>query len=369
MKLRSSTRWIARLLGASLILAWLSITSNLLRISPDVSPTRPLRGAVDSIDDFVLSWKDQVRVNAQGDKIGPPRFILGIMSYESPSTIGSREFSRREMIRETYLRYYKDYGKPGEANRICGLHEIVREQIPAADCQIAYAFVLGQSAHPPAHNQTELLNASTTSEMVRPHTQEDVVLLDIVENGDNGKSPTWFRYATLLRRELNLPFDYVAKTDSDTLLIPPRFLRWVNEQEEQVGSERTRIYGGTPMDKVACGWPDHDHCENMTAPYFHGGGFYFASIDVSEYIVSDRCPRKDLFIQHEDVALGNYVHSMTSRTGGKPIVGFKNPCAYHDTWRHPVKDPKRIRSLWKHYLSKKKQRIKAKKHNASSIPT
>jgi hypothetical protein len=54
------------------------------------------------------------------------------------------------------------------------------------------------------------------------------------------------------------------------------------------------------------------------------------------------------------------VHSMTEMTG-KPIIGFKNLDAYYSTWKHPVKDPKRIRTLWRKYVKKQKQRIQAKK--------
>lgn len=371
MKQEKRRRWCVRFLPGLVILGWLSNTTNLLQEAADkhsvfeakhqafITSMEPNNNTISFSEN---SWKNRVRWDARGDKVGPPRFLLGIMSFESHSTIkGSKEFDRREMIRETYLRYYKDHGDTNEAYRICGIHEIVHHQIDAMDCQIAYAFVVGQSTkNRPLHGQTELLNASKSVDMIRSHPTQDILSLDIVENGKFGKSPTWFRYATLLRKELGLPFHYVVKTDSDTLLIPARFLRWVDKMEEQVDYERLYIYGGTPLDKVACGWPDHEHCNNMTAPYFHGGGFYFASIDVSEYIVSDRCPRKELFIPHEDVTMGNYVFSLMNETG-QAIVGFKNPSAYHDTWRHPIKDPKRMRTLWRHYISKKKQRMRKKR--------
>jgi hypothetical protein len=265
------------------------------------------------------------------------------------------------MIRKTYLSYYKDHGSADEVHRICGLHELVNGQVAATDCQIAYTFVMGQSIQPPMDNRTEFLHAASTRDMIRPHAEADVLSLDITENGKFGKSPTWFRYASLLVKENShlQPFQYIIKTDSDTLLIPLRFLRWIEEQEASIDYQRTRIYGGTPLDKVACGWPSHDHCHNLTAPYFHGGGLYFVTRDVAEYIVSDQCPRSQLFVPHEDVTMGNYVHSMTTIQGGT-IHAFNNQNAYHDTWKHPVKDPKRMQSLWKAYVSKKKKRMKNK---------
>jgi hypothetical protein len=88
-------------------------------------------------------------------------------------------------------------------------------------------------------------------------------------------------------------------------------------------------------------------------------------MDISEYIVSDQCPRSKLFLPHEDVTMGNYVHSMPAVTG-KPIVGFDNQDAYQTHWIHPVKDPKRIRSLWRTYVSKKKKRMKKAKHPSNT---
>jgi hypothetical protein len=317
MKRGRFLRLAARTVAGLTVLGWLCNTSSLLRrasVSIDVTsvataalqePFIPTNGTNAAINVTIsTSWKDKVRINSKGTAVSPPRFLLGIMSHELPD-MGDREPDRRDMLRATYLRYYQDHGTTDEVHRICGLHEIVNSLVSVDDCQIAYAFVMGQSVDPPPANRTELLNAPRTSQMIRSHKEADVLSLDIVENGKHGKSPTWFRYATLLMKERNLPFDFIAKTDSDTLLIPARFLRWIDKQEEKVDYQRTHIYGGMPLDRVACGWPHHDHCDNMSAPYFHGGGFYFASIDVSEYIVSDHCPRSKLFIPHEDVTMGN----------------------------------------------------------------
>jgi Galactosyltransferase len=362
MKKMSRWRLALRLVSAIVAMGWLSTTSRLVQrgdainfqdaTTQDTSIQRKNNGNT-TINKNTTFWRDKARINQQGGKVSPPRFLLGIMSHDKKSP---REAERRQTIRETYLSFFKEHTTREEEHRICSLHDLLSEVVAIKDCQIAYAFVMGQVRNAPADNRTELLHATSTWDMVRQHPSKDVISLDIFENGKFGKSPTWFRYATLLVKERNLPFDYVIKADSDTLLIPARFLRWMDEQEHRNDNDRTQIYGGTPLDKVGCGWPSHDHCENMTAPYFHAGGFYFASMDLSEYIVSDLCPRSKLFLPHEDVAMGNYVHSMPAVTG-KPIVGFKNQDAYQTHWKHPVKDPKRIRSLWRVYMTKKKQRM------------
>jgi hypothetical protein len=307
--------------------------------------------------------------------IDPPRFLLGIFSHD----VYKMEASRRQMIRDTYLRYYLDHFNTTQ-NRICALRDLLdtSKTVTWKDCQLAYTFVTGGATQ---HNRTELLSTTTATttnttlsseQMKLPHSESDVVALDIRENGEFGKSPTWFRYATLLIQEQNyFPVDYIIKTDSDTLLIPHRFFRWMDEQEQLVQYQRTRVYGGVPMDKQTCGWPHHDHCNNLTAPIYMGGALYLISLDVAQYVVSKQCPRSQLFLPHEDMAMANYVYSMnininmdmTSHNNGPSIRNFSHPDAYLNTWKHPVKDPKRMKSLWRKFVTKKRQR--AKKNNAA----
>lgn len=283
-------------------------------------------------------WRKFHAESADGMVVKPPRLLIGIMTYDGKV----REVDRRQMLRDTYLNYYKEYGDPAtETHRICPIYQLRQGEVSWEDCQIAYAFVLGQSQPPfPPGNRTELLNVETTQGMIRHEVSldPDVVPLDIVENGKFGKSPTWFRYANLLIDEEKWsPYvTHIVKTDSDTLVIPPRFLRWLYEKEAEVHYQRERIYGGVPLDKKGCGWPSHDHCANMTAPYFHGGALYLTTVDVSRYIVSQDCPRRGLFLPHEDVTMGNYVHSMEAFTG-LGIQNFSHYDAYQSTWKHPVK--------------------------------
>jgi hypothetical protein len=293
-----------------------------------------------------------------------PRFLLGIMSHDLP---GGIEKKLRNAIRDSYLSYFKDFD-PSSPNRICALNKLLESDRPSdmGDCQLAYAFVIGGGDN---HTQpTELLNVSTSSEMTLSHPEPDVVSLNIKENGKFGKSPTWFKFATLVRREYNLPIDYIIKTDSDTLMTPKEFFDWIDKNERtyflskftdvdvptnassRINNEiykRERIYGGSPFDRTMCGWPSHEHCENLTAPVYMGGAFYFVSTDLSDYISGPDCPRKKLFIPHEDVTMGNYVFSYPDS-----ITTFKNPRGYFHMWRHPLKRPKGIFKRYSSYLLK-----------------
>ena len=308
-----------------------------------------------------------------------PKFLLAIFSHD----LYKMEPTRRQTIRDTYLSYYKDHEPTQFKHRICSLQEIIRshQNITWNDCQMAYTFVTG-STHTTLHNRTILQTAHHSSEMIlnnkhnhHHHTHEtDVLRLDIQENGDYGKTPTWFYYATRLVQEEQLPVDYLIKTDSDTLLIPHRFFRWVQEQEElhhiiispttsksqqqqqqHHHRRRSRIYGGLPMDKFSCGFPLHDHCHNLTCPLYMGGALYFMSMDLAQ-IVATATPS----IPHEDMAVGNALYSSTTTTttsSFSSITNFSNPEAYINMWKHPVKDPKRMKGLWRKFLKRKRERV------------
>ena len=312
----------------------------------------------------------------------PPTFLLGIMSHDLPGT-KALEQDMRNAVRDTYLAYYKDIDR-STPNRICKLTTILQSDNPAGEfdeCQLAYAIVIGGGNN--ETQPTELLNVTSSHSMILSHPEDDVINLNIKENGKFGKSPTWFRYATLIRKEYDLPIDYIIKTDSDTLFSPSMFFKWVEEQEVEyffpvanftdvdttdhdVGQSdqsnleidnatsnnnkssfrRERIFGGSPFDRKMCGWPSHEHCENFTAPVYMGGAFYFLSSDLADYISSDRCPRKKIFIPHEDVTNGNYVFSHPDL-----ITTFENPKGYVRMWRHPLKRPKGVYSKYIQFLA------------------
>ena len=249
-----------------------------------------------------------------------------------------------------------------------------------------------------------------------PHLEPDVTCLDIRENGKFAKSSTRFKYATLLRNENNLLVDYIIKTDSDTLISPRMVFEWIGKIEAEhsydstrtsiistgnengitdgiggataatvtvtssstkgsiansssssntYNSQRKLIFGGSPFDKRMCGWPSHEHCENFTAPVYMGGAFYFVSIDLAEYISSESCPRKNLFIPHEDVTMGNYVFSHPSNGN---ITIFGHPRGYRRVWRHPLKAPtglinKRIKFMSEEKVQGAKEMVATRQAN------
>ena len=330
-----------------------------------------------------------------------PRFLLGIFSHN----LYQMEKDRRYIIRETYLSFYDlNTNNSESSNQICPLSEIINQKgWPTNGCQMAYTFVVGgrglergvdgddnkNGTKLPKEGETELLNATSWSQMMlsinattesESQSQSDILYLDIYENGEYGKSTTWMKFATLLDKEFDLDVDYIVKVDSDALLIPHRFFSWIYQQEifhkiipnttmknhdsrknalhqEQQRKQRQYIYGGVPMNKMTCGYPQHDHCTQLQAPVYMGGALYLLSVDLAASITStaktDACLRQELFLPHEDMAMANYVYGCTNQS---QITLFENPDAYLNTWKHPIKSPRRMKNSWRKFLTARKQR-------------
>jgi Galactosyltransferase len=347
---------------------------------------------------------DDYDIDVHDHPSNPPlRFFMGIMSHDKYQM----ERDRRQVIRRTYLSLYRS-GQPKRIpaetsyrNRICSLTQVLAGDVDLVhdNCQLIYTFVIGGGT-PQTTNRTSLVtkdvSISHSSQMlVVPTTANtndtDVIYLNILENGKTGKSPTWLQYATMLLEEQAPKLSsvsFIIKTDSDTLLYPNRFFRWIDDRlakpesasvlpklHAKKSKKATKynpwtsdgkvhnnhnnnsllVYGGSPFDKQMCGFPSHEHCANLTAPIYMGGAFYFVSVDLARWIVHQtKHPNPVLpFVPHEDVTTGNVVWAHPNRD---EIVVWGNKDAYLEVWRHPVKDPIRYYNLWRKYLRHKRQR-------------
>ena len=288
----------------------------------------------------------------------PLRFLWGIMSHN----LDPVEIERRQAIRETYLSYYKNSSDPDERYRICSLNDLLQGRLPHPEkCRMAYIFVLG-GGNP--NGPTMLLSFNESYPLTVPSppntTEDDLVFLNIQENGRYGKSPTWFKYATTILQQNGWrnDFDYIFKTDTDNLLFPEKFFHYIDsDMEPKLVKHPTRVYGGRPKNKKACGWPKHDHCAQMVGPIFNGGGCYYLSIDLAEF-VADETTFDHLAVKlpHEDMTTGNFVFSHPL-----PIETIKEPPNYYR--RHPIKDIEEYRTFWETFNRKEEERRKRKKRN------
>jgi len=202
------------------------------------------------------------------------------------------------------------------------------------ECQLVYVFVAGGNSTGPKERVT--YNDNSSEPMTLPSNESDVVLLNIQENMKEGKSQSYFKYATTIVDEY-LYFDYIAKTDSDTLIFPDRLL---NDRINKLPAfpHNIRVYGGyRPVEKV-----EVDH---IKGPIYWQGSFYFLSNDMARYITSTACDRKNLALWSEDKSICNFVHSHP-----KPIHRIKLNITRKPI-DHPLKEIQRFKSRWQSYLS------------------
>jgi hypothetical protein len=201
------------------------------------------------------------------------------------------------------LSFYKNSREP---NRICSLSDVQKQKVPLEDCQLVYAFFLGANPDGP----TELVNPNATFPITVENAmieEEDVVFLNIRENLEDGKSQTWFKYASMVAEEF--PVDFIAKVDSDALLFTPAFLDFA---KRRLTRHKEYVYGGITMDKNSCDptiTEDHSCPLSLIGPSYMSGELYWMSPDLAKFITSSQLDRSSLTIRHEDVDIGNFVHS------------------------------------------------------------
>lgn len=296
----------------------------------------------------IYSKATQPKYNLEGiSQDRRPRFLFGIFS-----TLRHHDFSRRNVIRRTYL--------ASDPHRICSIKELPNKPY----CQIVYTFVVGANSS----GVLDLVESSPSSLTVNitEHPvlddygeevplEDDVTYLNLQENMEYGKSPSWFLYANMLVDQFSI--DFIAKVDSDTLVFPQRFLdefatflpmknhsHVVNLTKHDVAStSELRVYGGVPNDSIGCGGLRRPHCAQMGGKTYMQGQLHFLSADLSRYITSiPQDLRRELFVPIEDLCTAKYVHSHP-----KPVLeAVVSP--QQQLWEHGkhIKDPKSYERRW-----------------------
>jgi hypothetical protein len=268
------------------------------------------------------------------------RFLLGIFSVAE----SEKEKIRRDTIRRTYLSFYQNQ----TVQKICLLEHLLdnRRGDDLSHCQIVYVFIAAGITDPmaPKMRMKEPLLVENTS------NETDIVLLNIAENMNEGKTPTFFKYASTLLDDDYLGIDYVIKTDSDTIVSPEAFLRQM-EQFNITKTNSTAVYAGFPYNINS--W-FFRQCGPQSP--FHAGMFYILSSDLVQYVVSDDCDRDrltfnvtafatnpicrtNIYDGAEDMSMGNYVHSSHNHTIRFVKLGRPEGKERGRAIRHAYKDP------------------------------
>jgi len=269
-----------------------------------------------------LLREDNIRALAAelGSRSGsrPATLLLGIFS-----TTGEKYSHRRVYIRDTYL----GTGNP----KICKLSEFIRqttEDPMRRVCEVPYTFVIGAGGpdRPKDHDDSEPLTLDMDPD---GNSEDDCTYLNIRENMENGKSPTYLKFAANLAEEYGI--DYVAKTDDDSVISPWALLEFIEEDLPPSPYNR-RIYGGAPR------------LSNRKSHIYAAGEFYMMSSDLANYVGNVLTPAERLGMMiprkpTEDLDIGTFVH------GHPRVIKFLNMNS-RKIWIHPEKTELAFRDKW-----------------------
>jgi len=298
--------------AARRVLPNLSLIAAALLVS---SATLPTGRFLSKLTDHLYAYKREPPIGAPR----PTTFLLGIFS-----TSREKEFLRRELIRKTYL----DIGDP----RICKLEEFIRqfEETPNERvCQVPYTFVIGGGgSHRPADHDDDEPVVLDTDQNGHADPQRDCTYLNIRENMEDGKSPTWIKYAADIAAEYGI--DYVSKIDDDSVISPHLLFQFIADDLPPVPYNR-RIYGGSAL-------PSY-----LYHLMYGAGQFYFMSADVADYVGHELTAEDRKGLRHsrpiEDLDMGSFVYNMP-----KPVK-FLN-MRHYEIWTHPKKTEEQWSNAW-----------------------
>ncbi|KAL7573761.1 hypothetical protein ACA910_007791 [Epithemia clementina (nom. ined.)] len=213
----------------------------------------------------------------------PSRVLLGIFTAAKRGELKARMHYRK--LFQLFYTY--------ENRRVCSLAKALLYQQQAGepgwtDCELVYTFVLGGNQS--AANETNPMSSmpatilpsramavqkqnaknalqpfqllfdmgdgnNWTGYFPTDYDRLDMTFLNIAENMNHGKSPSWFYYAHGLVDRLRL--DYVAKCDSDTVVDLKRYFHFATKKLPPAPWNQA-IYAGKVMDKLWWG-NDEEH--------------------------------------------------------------------------------------------------------------
>jgi hypothetical protein len=175
-----------------------------------------------------------------------PKTFLGIISADTYNDAAYRKRHRR------LFQIWND-------TRVCSLADFrTRSFTEREPCQLIYSFIIG--ANPDPNGPTELLEQNTKDLPIeRPKpintlhadvNDPDVTLLNIKENMNEGKSQTFFYFASLMMEEYGM--DYAMKCDADSILHLHDFFLFAHNHLPPP-PYNVQLIAGALRDKA--GWP------------------------------------------------------------------------------------------------------------------
>lgn len=277
------------------------------------------------------------------------RVLMGIFTYD----------------RGTQMPYRRQFRKIFELfpqrndTRVCSLYDFEHAASDELryECQFIYTFVVGGLKKDSA--RTELVDDSDSILIPEENYRfqqskdlresNDVTYLNIRENMNEGKSQTWFKFATTIMEKYDL--DYTGKIDSDSLPYLDKFFNWAYTYLPPPPYNRG-IIAGAPIDKMWWSRNKAQINEDVNEDFFRAsygkvmhlyaaGQCYIMSRDLAHTVVLE-APKSNSYREgHED-------HDISAMAFHSPKpISFHFLSLQQQFWRHPVKRYKKKVRLWR----------------------
>ena len=314
-------------------------------------------------------FKDHALVSLTTKNRTNARYLVGFFSFgiqDNPksSTIQIRDQHRQHLAMAADPRicplswFLDDEGAPNTT--------ILIPKNDTSQCQFIYTFVAGfdNSSLPTEllpsddeENVTSVVNRDVYYKHIQSHPQDsDITILNIQENMNEGKSQTWFKYASQIMEQYD--FDYAIKADTDSYILTDLFFDFANQYLPIRGH---RIYAGTFWDKAF--WDGSRYGKNgrETVNYmrnryliqvYMGGPFYVLSKDLAKWVSSKTFVNESWYEKIEDHDIGMRVSDFPEPTQ----MIWIHPAQIF--WLHPAK----TRLMWEVFMNRM-----SLLHNGTSI--
>eukprot|EP00979_Chaetoceros_neogracilis_P002213 scaffold387_cov266-Chaetoceros_neogracile.AAC.5 len=260
----------------------------------------------------------------------PPKtsMLIGIFS-----TTGEKYSKRRDYIKDSFL------GQ--DEPRLCSLKEFVRQTAGSRKgrvCQVAYTFVIGAGGNdrPTDHDDDEPLTLN-----LHGNFEDDCTYLNIKENMEDGKSPTYLKFAANFADRYDI--DYVVKMDDDSVISHNALFDWIDSELPPTPYNR-RIYGG------------FSRPSRVKNTVYAAGEFYFVSADLADYVGNELTAADRLNMMHpkrhiEDLDMGTFIFSNPRPVKFIGMYQWK-------MWTHPHKTETQYREGFTHATKTKRIKVK-----------
>jgi hypothetical protein len=322
-----------------------------------------------------------------------PRILIGIFTtdFEDGYEYRSRHRTLFASWNDTRICSLYDYERHEQKRRQQSKNK--NNNMMPSKCEYIYTFVIGANPYgPPILLSTDNDGTPTTATyhsnsyvsswtVPRPiinttnddiNTHNDITLLNIRENMNEGKSQSWIAYSVHHLSQL-YHFDYVAKWDADSILLLPEYFEFVYKNLPRAPYNRMMYVGGI-YDKAYWSynpyWPGHTVAEHILKELFFdemynrvhvyvSGQVYFVANDLAQYITNEAIVQLRNCTYCEGVEDHDISTIAFHSTPNTTPIKFVFLSMQQKVWLHPIKTNDEWNDIWQ----REKVRIKLYHHH------